>query len=209
MATRPTRDRLLDAAMRLFAAKGFRATTVGDIEEEAGLVPRRGALYRHFPSKEAVFQACLKRWIAEVTGFPSTVEAVLPLDDVRSELTVIARGSLHLLARQGDLFRFLARDAIDFPELVARVHDDLVTVGYRQLSAWFRSRLRTAGAPTKDADALAAVALSSLAHYRQDEFVYGAPPGDVGEAEFVNAWVETWHALLKARGVGNSRMVAD
>jgi AcrR family transcriptional regulator len=194
-----TRDRILEAAMRLFADQGFRATTVGDIEAEAGLVPRRGALYRHFASKEAVFEACLERWIADVTNFPSTVEALLPLDDLRSELAVIARGSLQILARQRDLFRFLARDAIDFPQLVARVHDDLVAIGYRQLSAWFRSRLKASEVSTREATALAAVALASLAHYRQDEAVYGVPPGDVSEAQFVNAWVETWHAAIAAR----------
>jgi AcrR family transcriptional regulator len=199
MAPTSTRERILESAMQLFANKGFRATTIGDIEAAAGLSPRRGALYRHFASKEAVFEACLERWIADVTGFPSTVEAVLPQGDLRSELTVIARGSLQLLARQRDLFRLLARDAIDFPELVARVHDELVAVGYQQLAAWFGSRLRAAGAPTTDARALAAVALSSLAHYRQDEAIYGAPPGDVGETEFVQAWVNSWHAAIVAR----------
>lgn len=185
--------------MHLFAAKGFRATTIGDIEAAAGLSPRRGGLYRHFSSKEAVFEACLDRWIADVTGFPSTVEALLPLADLRSELTVIARGSLQLLARQRDLFRFLSRDAADFPHLVARVHDELVSVGYRQLEAWLRSRLRGAGAPTADAAALAAVALASLAHYRQDEAIYGAPPGDVPEAAYVKAWVEVWNATIDSR----------
>jgi AcrR family transcriptional regulator len=199
MPEQPTRERILEAAMRLFASQGFRATTVGDIEAAAGLVPRRGSLYRHYPSKEAVFEACLDRWIADVKGFPATVEAMLPLDDLRSELTVIARGSLQILARQRDLFRFLARDAVDFPNLVARVHDELVSVGYQQLTAWFASRLRAAGASTQDATALSAVALSSLAHYRQDEAVYGGPPGDVREAEFVDAWVETWHAAIVAR----------
>jgi AcrR family transcriptional regulator len=197
-----TRERILESAMRLFAAKGFRATTVGDIEADAGLVPRRGSLYRHFDSKEAVFEACLERWIEDVKGFPSTVGAMLPLSDLRSELTVIARGSLQILARQRDLFRFLARDAIDFPHLVARVHDELVAVGYRQMSAWFRAQLRSTGAPQAEAAALAAVALSSLAHYRQDEAVYGAPPGGVSESDFVDAWVDTWHAAICDRTDG-------
>jgi AcrR family transcriptional regulator len=188
--------------MHLFAARGFRATTVGDIESEAGLVPRRGSLYRYFASKEAVFEACLELWIADVKGFPSAVEAVLPLHDLRSELTVIARGSLAILGRQRELFSFLARDAIDFPHLVARVHDELVAVGYRQLSAWFRAQLTTTGTTPAEADAFAALALSSLAHYRQDEAIFGAPPGDVSESAFVDAWVETLHAAIVARTRG-------
>jgi hypothetical protein len=82
------------------------------------------------------------------------------------------------------------------------VHDELVAVGYRQLSAWFRARLEATDTPAAEADALAAVALSSLAHYRQDEAIYGAPPGDVNESDFVDAWVETWHAAVVARTTG-------
>ena len=37
-----TRDRLIQAGMRLFAARGVDATTVGDLEKAAGLAPRAG-----------------------------------------------------------------------------------------------------------------------------------------------------------------------
>src|SRR2546421_9024600 len=38
-----TRARILDAAMALFAERGYQGTTVGDIEQAAGLAPRSGA----------------------------------------------------------------------------------------------------------------------------------------------------------------------
>jgi AcrR family transcriptional regulator len=190
-----TRDRIVEAAMELFASKGFHGTTTGDIESAAGLAPRRGGMYRHFPSKRALFEACLDRWITEVRAFPAATE-VLPLDDLRSELTVIARGSLRLLERQHALFAFLARDAGAFPDLVARVHAELVTVGYRQLTAWFRSRLSGTGTTSKQIQALAAVALAALIHYRQDTVTYGAPPGGVPERDFIEAWVTTWDTVM-------------
>src|SRR5690348_7783062 len=56
----PTKQRLLEAGVRLFAANGFRETTVGEIEAAAGLEPRRGALYRHFESKEALLDAACR-----------------------------------------------------------------------------------------------------------------------------------------------------
>src|SRR4051794_9942271 len=55
-----TRQRLVDEGMRLFAERGFRATAVGDIEVAAGLQPRRGALYKHFPSKDALLEAAVR-----------------------------------------------------------------------------------------------------------------------------------------------------
>lgn len=186
-----TRERLLTAAMALFGVKGYRATTVGQIEQAAGLSPRAGAFYRHFTNKEAVFHAALDRWIADVSAFPADIGELLPLEDLRSELTVIARGSLRILGRQLDLFRLLARDAVEFPALVSRVHDELVSRGYRQMEGWFAERLEARGR-VADPAALAAVALSALVHYREDEAVYGVPPAGVAEEDFVRAWVDVW-----------------
>jgi AcrR family transcriptional regulator len=51
-----TRNRVIDAARRLFAEKGFFATGPTEIVQAAG-VGTRGALYHHFESKQAVFLA--------------------------------------------------------------------------------------------------------------------------------------------------------
>jgi AcrR family transcriptional regulator len=177
--------------MVLFDERGYRATTVGDIEEAAGLSPRAGAFYRHFASKEEVFRAALDRWINDVRTFPRLVGELLPLDDLRAELTVVAKGSLRLLDRQHQLFRFLAREGDAFPALVAQVHDDLVAQGYRQMERFLADRL---GRDRVDAEvrALAAIALGSLVHYRQDQAIYGHPPAGASEDAFVDAWVDLW-----------------
>ena len=51
------RTAILDAAGGLFARKGVYAATMAEIAEEAGL--SAGALYRYFPSKEALAEACM------------------------------------------------------------------------------------------------------------------------------------------------------
>ncbi len=51
-----TARRIKEAALGLFAERGFARTSVGAIEEAAGLAPRAGAFYRHFESKEALFE---------------------------------------------------------------------------------------------------------------------------------------------------------
>ena len=61
MRPAPTRERILDAAVELFGRAGYRGTSVGEIERAAGLVPRRGGLYKHFPSKEALLEAAVER----------------------------------------------------------------------------------------------------------------------------------------------------
>lgn len=58
---RPTRERLVDVAMRRFWADGYRATPLSAILEEAGVNP--GSLYHYFPSKEDLLIAVLDRYL--------------------------------------------------------------------------------------------------------------------------------------------------
>lgn len=53
-----TRRQLLDTAERLFAAHGYEATSIDTVLDAAGV--SRGALYHHFPGKEALFEAVLE-----------------------------------------------------------------------------------------------------------------------------------------------------
>jgi AcrR family transcriptional regulator len=50
-----TRDRILDAALSVFAGKGYHRATVDDIVRASAT--SKGAVYHHFPNKEAVFVA--------------------------------------------------------------------------------------------------------------------------------------------------------
>ncbi len=50
-----TRQRILDEARQLFAAKGFEASTTRDIADAAGIA--RGTLFNYFATKEAILAA--------------------------------------------------------------------------------------------------------------------------------------------------------
>jgi AcrR family transcriptional regulator len=73
--TEATRGRLISTARRLFAERGFAATSTEEILGEAGV--SRGALYHHFPSKTDLFRA--------------TFEAVE--DDLTAQVLAAAAGS--------------------------------------------------------------------------------------------------------------------
>lgn len=55
---RSTREQLVAIATRLFAARGYEGASIEAVLQESGL--SRGALYHHFVSKEALFDAVLE-----------------------------------------------------------------------------------------------------------------------------------------------------
>ncbi len=64
MASTPerTRQRILDAAIRVFAHKGYHAARMDDIVAEAQV--SKGGVYFHFPGKERLFQAIIEHFAA-------------------------------------------------------------------------------------------------------------------------------------------------
>ncbi len=56
----PTRERILDAALKLFSAKGFHDTKLDEIVAEGGI--SKGSIYFHFPNKEKLFIALVDQF---------------------------------------------------------------------------------------------------------------------------------------------------
>src|SRR5260370_30218185 len=100
-----TRERLLDAAMELFARRGYAATSIGAIEQAAGLAPRSGALYQYFSGKDAVLRAALERKM-QTLGELDAVLQMLPLGDLKAELRLLARWNMKSLQEREALTRF-------------------------------------------------------------------------------------------------------
>lgn len=64
MSKAATRDRILQAALRVFAEKGYHRAAVDDIVRVSGT--SKGAVYHHFPNKEALFLALVDEFAARL-----------------------------------------------------------------------------------------------------------------------------------------------
>ena len=71
------RNAILDAAADVFGARGFDATRMDDVARAAGVA--KGLLYKHFPSKDALFEALVDRqsrvYAAELRGALESADA--------------------------------------------------------------------------------------------------------------------------------------
>jgi AcrR family transcriptional regulator len=195
-----TRDRLMSAAMALFAERGFDGASVGEIERTAGLAPRSGALYQHFKGgKEELLRSAIERELRAIDELGSVME-MLPLGDLRAEFTLLARWNLGSLERRAELARFVRRDVARLPpELRDELYDRLVARPYEQVVTWLQGRFER-GPDQPDLHALALVLVESISAYHSLRRTFGRTPGDVDDERFIAAWVET--ALSVARRYG-------
>jgi TetR/AcrR family fatty acid metabolism transcriptional regulator len=116
-AVEDKRRQLLDAAVRVFARKGFHASRVGDIAEEAGVA--HGLLYHYFDSKDQVLEAVFhENWnvlLARIANVEETDEPAA--DQLRHIATIVLRTWLHL----PDVVRVVIREFGRSPELEERL----------------------------------------------------------------------------------------
>jgi TetR/AcrR family transcriptional regulator, cholesterol catabolism regulator len=115
------REHLVRLAAELFAEKGYQATTVRNIADEAGILS--GSLYHHFDSKESIVDEILTSFFDELAaanqaaldrgGDPRTVLAALvrncfdTLEPHRAAVTVMQNDWTYL--RRFDRFDYLSR----------------------------------------------------------------------------------------------------
>ena len=184
-----TRERLLDAAMEMFARRGYEGTSIGAIEMVAGLAPRSGALYQYFSGKEELLAAAIERKLETLDDLAPALE-MLPLGDLKSELRLLARWNLRSLADRGALTRFVLRDAEHLPaRLRRRLYERLVDRPYAQVVAWVEQRIGTTAARGADVYAVTLILVESMAAYNTLQTAFGRLPDDIDDDRFVEAWV--------------------
>ncbi len=108
---------ILDAAVRVFARKGYHRCRVGDITEEAGVA--HGLLYHYFSSKEEVLETILRDTWSEVLDALRAVERTD--EPARARLAHVAAILLRSWRRNPDLVRVLVREVARSPQVQNRV----------------------------------------------------------------------------------------
>ena len=107
-----TKERILTTALELFAQKGYEAVSTGDIAEALGIT--KGALYRHYESKQAIFDAILAR-MAQRDGEQAQAhdlpEGTAETDKAAYEAATVS----HIVSFSRDMFRYWTEDPFAGP----------------------------------------------------------------------------------------------
>jgi AcrR family transcriptional regulator len=110
---------ILDAAVRVFARKGYHTSRVGDIAEEAGIA--HGLLYHYFGSKEEVLETVFRENWRDLLETFARIEAsdAPPL----AQLEGIAKTLLRTWRAQPELVTVMVREVARSPQLQLQVDE--------------------------------------------------------------------------------------
>lgn len=175
--------------MDLFAEQGYDRTTVGQIQEAAGLTFGSGALYKHFPSKEAVLAEGVESFVQSARHERGLLKALdgVPILDA---LIAIGREAMTSFERDSTALRVAWRDLGGFPELQEKVRTERIRATFDDFTAWLTHQAELGRVGEHDSQAVAAVTLSSLVFFQLLKHLMHDTPGGVNEERFVQTWAQ-------------------
>jgi TetR/AcrR family acrAB operon transcriptional repressor len=173
-----TKRRLVDAATRLFAERGYARTSVKHVADAAGV--SQGSIFWHFESKEGLLFEVVDRafggWEHEVLA-PLLADRPGPID-LRAVIDAYLQFARHNPEIAGRLFFVLASEALGpRPELrnaYARIYERFRSYGRR----WIESAVEAGTCrPDIDAEATSTVIVGALAGIFLQTLMGGDTPG--------------------------------
>lgn len=196
--TPSTRDRIVSEALRLFADRGYAATSVAEIEAAAGLSPGAGGLYRHFRSKEEVLASAIREHIERTRRQISDVLSNATVFEDRPlelRLRMTCHAGLAKMREEQDLIRVLFRDLDQFPNLVGEMREGIVNPLYDGIATWLSEQPEFEGSG-EDWPAIASILGGAVVNYwLANESMY-EPPTRIDEKRFAESWARLGLGLV-------------
>ena len=186
-----TRDRIAQAALKLFTEEGYQKTSIARIETEAGLAPRAGAFYRHFDSKQALLVEVVRTYVSE-TPESFGLDRLADFGDTRSELVAIALKYEEAMVRQKPYARLI--EEVRLLGFGAELQEALDTDMMRGLKAWIRGKRAAEGLDSEQTSALIISVIGGWLFYlsmvRQGASVEGL------RDTLLDEWATRWAGIL-------------
>jgi AcrR family transcriptional regulator len=188
---------LIDAAIEIFAEKGFSGSRLEDVARRAGV--SKGTAYLYFPNKEALFKAAIHEVV--VTRIAMGERDVEEWRGSSEELLrqVLGHWAQVIRSRQGGLLKLIVAEARNFPDLAAWYHTEVGERGHRLLMAVLRRGVEREEFRPFDVEAMAAVIACPMAFraiWQHSLGCYEALP--VSDERFYETYFDMMVAGLRA-----------
>ena len=130
------RTRILQAAQRLFAAKGFEGTTTRDLAQTAGVA--EGTLFRYFANKKAILvEVATSGWVDILT------DLLTELSEMGSYKAIaqVMRRRMWNLQKNADIMRVCFMEVQFHPDLRDRIQTEVIDKMTDVAEAFFQTAI--------------------------------------------------------------------
>ncbi|MGL5831730.1 MAG: TetR/AcrR family transcriptional regulator [Waterburya sp.] len=131
-----TRTKILQAALQLFAKRGYEATTTKDLAKSAGVA--EGTLFRHFSNKKAILiEVATAGWVDILTDLLTELSE---MGNYQAVSQVMRRRMLNM-RKNGDLMRVCFIEAQYHPELRENIQAEVISKMTDVAEAFFETAM--------------------------------------------------------------------
>jgi AcrR family transcriptional regulator len=183
-----TRDRLLDAAIALFARQGYASTSVAEIQQACGLSPGSGALYKHFQSKNALLREATRRHVNRMIAAQDEHDQNQSTD-THEALRLGAERILDSINANADLLRVMFREPEAVEDFAEELWSAVTATAYQRMGIALRAAKHSGSSHVDDPEATGAVLLAALAYLPIVQILIERTPNSMEADRFRKAWL--------------------
>lgn len=188
MTGQERRAAIIDAAVRLFAERGFRGTTTRELAAAVGV--SEPVLYQHFKTKRELYTAIIESKMEESEKRGDHLAAYLETDDDRGLFTALAEFILDWYAEDPAYVRLLLSSGLESHELADLFHERHAERFFETLGNYIRRRI--AQRAFREIDPLLAARLFTgmVAHHAQAALLFRRAAPAESRERIVDAMVD-------------------
>ncbi len=128
-----TKNKILETSLKLFSKKGYLGATTKEIAKDAGIAEI--TLFRHFPSKEKLFEDVINAY-----SFLPILKGLIPeISKMPHEkaLAVIAKRFLDTLDSRKEMIQIMHSEVRRYPEKIYKIYHGFIDETIRTLASYF------------------------------------------------------------------------
>ena len=170
MTSKDRREQILQGAMRLFAEKGFRGTTTREIAQKLRI--SEALMFKHFPSKEALYRAIIQQRMNGAKDMLFPKEALKAKDD-RQVFSAMASYLIRRNTEDPTFLRLVLYSALEEYDLSKIFFKNNATKNTKILANYIQQRIHEKAFKRVHPLLAARAFIGMVLHYIQSQEIYG------------------------------------
>ena len=183
------RNQLLETALEVFSRKGFEGTTTKEVAAAAGVT--EAIIFRHFPTKQALYTAVLDHHVesGELQDWLTEIRGWMDADNDEEVLRSIASAILRSYRTDTRYERVLLFAALEGHELGLAHNRQIVAPIYELLRDYFARRQRDGAIAGLHPGAIISAIAGMVKHHAMMTQMFGYSAEGASDDEVIEAFV--------------------